>query len=94
MSTPLAFGDVVRVVEADETAERGIAGAVGMVVGVRFGTIETAIVGGGGLEDAALVSLSEPVEETVVIARRLLESTGEIGEFEVVDAPPDDSPEE
>lgn len=93
MSTPLAFGDMIRVAETGETAERGIAGAVGMVVGVRFGAIKTVIVGGGRLEDAALVSLTEPVEETVVIARRLLESTGEVGSFEVVDALPDEPPE-
>jgi hypothetical protein len=84
---------MIRVAKTEETAQRGIAGAVGMVVGVRFGAIETTIVGGGRLEDAALVSLTKPVEETVVIARGLLESTGEVGSFEVVDAPPDESPE-
>jgi hypothetical protein len=46
------------------------------------------------LEDAALVSLTEPVEETVVIAIRLLESTGEVSEFQVVEALPDEPSEE
>lgn len=89
VSASLAFGDIVRVVQADETAARGIAGGIGMVVGVRFGAVETVIVGGGQVKDAALVSLTQPVEETLMIARRLLESTGELGTFEIIDSPPD-----
>lgn len=81
----LAFGDIVRVVEATETSERRIAGGIGMVVGVRIASASETIVGGGSLEDAVLVSLEEPVEETVLIASRLLEATGDTSEWEIVD---------
>jgi hypothetical protein len=79
---PLVFGDIVRVVEAEETSARGIAGGVGMVVGLRVAPGSGTIVGGGRIEDAVLLSLEEPVEETVLIASQLLEPTGETAEFE------------
>jgi hypothetical protein len=79
-----SFGDIVRVVEARETSKRGIAHGVGMVVSVNV-TSADGVVGGGELADAILVSLEEPVEETVLIAARLLDATGEMSEWEVVD---------
>jgi hypothetical protein len=82
-----SFGDIVRVREVPESVEQGIAGGIGMVVGVnvRVNALEPEIVGGGELADAVLVSLEEPVEESVLIAGRLLEPTGETAGLEIVD---------
>lgn len=82
---PVAFGDIVRIVDAEETSARGIGGGVGMVVSVNVASASDEIVGGGRIEEAVLVSLEEPVVETVLVAGRLLEATGEATEWEIVD---------
>jgi xanthosine utilization system XapX-like protein len=82
---PLAFGDIVRVMTSAETVDRGIGGGVGMVVGVKVAPTATSIIGGGSPDEAVLVSLEEPMEESVLIASRLLEPTGETSEWEIVD---------
>ena len=43
------------------------------------------IIGGGDLTAAVLVSLDEPHPDSILIASRLLEATGEKANWEVVD---------
>jgi hypothetical protein len=85
MAPPIAFGEVVRVIESGETAAAGVAGGSGRVVSVRIGGTGREVVGGGALEDAVLVLLDEPEGMALLIASRLLEPTGLVADFDVVD---------
>jgi hypothetical protein len=81
----LAFADVVRVRDGDETTKLGIAGRTGMVVGINAPAGSGEIVGGGELTEAVLVSLDEPDAGVFLIAGRLLGATGEQADWEIVD---------
>jgi hypothetical protein len=86
----LAFADVVRVRDADETAALGIARRTGMVVGINVPAGSGDIVGGGELTAAVLVSLDEPDPGVFLIASRLLDPTGEQADWEIVDGRTDE----
>jgi hypothetical protein len=86
MAHSLAFGDLVQIVESEETSAIGVAGRSGKVVSVRIAGEGREVVGGGKLEDAVLVLVFETGGAAVLIASRLVEPTGEVGEFSVVDA--------
>ena len=79
------FADVVRILDADETSVLGIAGHTGMVVATKVPVGSGEIIGGGDLTAAVLVSLDEPHPDSILIASRLLEATGEKANWEVVD---------